>query len=111
MHAANLIDHGIFLINEMYKKQLVPNRSMYSKLIKACGRPSLVPKINLIFQTMPQTARNNNPLYYNSFINDYSSGMKAKKEDEDTGTNLNSSMSRESVKMKSILIYFKCLIL
>jgi hypothetical protein len=89
----------------MYKKQIAPNRSMYSKLIKACGRPSLVPKINSIFQTMPQTARNNNPLYYNSFINDYSSGMKAKKKDEDNNNNnnsiLNTSMIRESLKEKS----------
>jgi hypothetical protein len=95
----------------MYKKQIAPNRSMYSKLIKACGRPSLVPKINSIFQTMPQTARNSNPLYYNSFINDYSSGMKAKKKDEENNNNsmLNSSMvrERESIKEKSKKKYKK----
>ncbi len=102
-HAAHLIDHGIYLINELYKKQITPNRSLYSKLIRACGRSSLVNKINLIFQTMPQTSRNNNPLYYNAFINDYSTIMKSKSDDNNNLQNTNNM--RESVNKKNNSIY------
>ena len=99
-HAANLIDHGIYLINELGKKQIIPNRSLYSKLIRACGRSSLVSKINVVFQTMPQTSRNNNPLYYNAFINDYSTIMK-NKNDENTNLNSNGNAPRESINKNS----------
>ncbi len=97
-HAAHLIDHGIYLINELYKKQITPNRSLYSKLIRACGRSSLVSKINLVFQTMPQTSRNNNPLYYNAFINDYSTIMKSKSDDN---VNQNANNPRDSINKKN----------
>jgi len=100
-HAAQLIDHGIFLINELYKKQITPTRSLYSKLIRACGRSSLVGKINLIFQTMPQISRNNNPLYYNAFINDYSTIMKSKS-DENSGNNLRESINKKINNSKQI---------
>jgi pentatricopeptide repeat protein len=43
--------------------------NVYSKLIRACGRESLVEKIFLIFNTMPSTYKQNNILYYNSFMN------------------------------------------
>ena len=93
--AGNLIDHGIHLINELYKKQITPNRSLYSKLIRACGRLSLVNKINQIFLTMPQNSRNSNPLYYNAFINDYSFLMKVKSDDS-----MNNNI-RDSLKNKN----------
>lgn len=103
-HAAPLIDHGIYLINELYKKQITPNRSLYSKLIRACGRSSLVGKINQIFQTMPQTSRNNNPLYYNAFINDYSTIMKSKS--DDTNNLQNANNMRDSINKKNNSTYF-----
>lgn len=52
---------------------------------------------------MPQTSRNNNPLYYNSFINDYSTIMKNKSEEN---SNINTSNIRESLKHKNSGIIF-----
>jgi len=53
---------------------------------------------------MPQTSRNNNPLYYNSFINDYSTIMKSKSDDTINLQNTNNLRDSINKKNNSILI-------
>lgn len=48
---------------------------------------------------MPQTSRNNNPLYYNAFINDYSTIMKSKSDDSNNLQNTNNL--RDSINKKN----------
>jgi hypothetical protein len=67
--AASLIDHAIYILEDLIKKKITPTRELYSKLIRACGRTALNCKVNLIFSTMPQANRQNNPMFYNAFLN------------------------------------------
>lgn len=39
------------------------------KLIRACGRSSFANKVTEIWNTMPANYKQNNPLYYNAFMN------------------------------------------
>jgi hypothetical protein len=68
--AAAVVDHAIFLLNELIKKKITPTRSIYPKLIRACGRKALSNKLNLIFPTMSINNKQtqNNPMYFNAFI-------------------------------------------
>ena len=51
--AANLMDHSIFLLEFITKrKNIVPSRSLYTKLIRACGRSTLSTKINEIWKSI-----------------------------------------------------------
>lgn len=68
--AGELIQHAIFILNELtLKKNILPSRSLYKKLIRACGRSSFSNKVTEIWNTMPPNYKQNNPLYYNSFMN------------------------------------------
>jgi len=67
--ASALIDYAIYVLKEITKKKIIPTISLYSKLIKACGRQSLSDRVMMIFNTMPRNYKQNNTLYYNSFMN------------------------------------------
>jgi hypothetical protein len=68
--AGELIQHAIFILNELtQKKKIVPSRSLYKKLIRSCGRSSFSNKVTEIWNTMPSNYKQNNPLYYNAFMN------------------------------------------
>ena len=68
--AGDIIQHAIFILNELtQKKKIVPSRSLYKKLIRACGRSTFSNKVNEIWNTMPLNYKQSNPLYYNAFMN------------------------------------------
>ena len=67
--AAVFIDFAIHILKEITKKKIYPTISFYSKLIRACGRQSLSDRVMQVFSTMPKNFKQNNVLYYNSFMN------------------------------------------
>lgn len=103
--ASCLIDHAIFILNELFKKKITPSRSLYTKLIRACARSSLSSKVNLIFSTMPQNYRQNNPLYYNAFMNGLYDGDIKMDETSSTSNSFSnngssSNLNRDNSKQK-----------
>ena len=57
------------MLEEVTKKKIYPTISLFSKLIRGCGRQSLSHKVMKIFNVMPKNFKQNNALYYNSFMN------------------------------------------
>lgn len=51
------------------QKKILPSRSLYKKLVRACGRSSFSSKVTEIMNTMPSNYKQSNPLYYNAFMN------------------------------------------
>lgn len=63
------MDHAIFLLEELKKMKITPNRSLFTKIIRGCCRSTLQHNVNTIFSMMPQNYKINNPLYYSAFMN------------------------------------------
>jgi hypothetical protein len=92
--ASLLMDHSVYLLQDLIKKKITPSRSLYSKLIRACGRGALSTKVNLIFSTMPQNYRQNNPMYYNAFMNGlYDTDTGGENQNNYNSNNLNSMLT------------------
>ena len=51
--AIGLIEHAIFLLETLTKrKNIIPSRSLYTKLIRACGRSTLSSKMGDIWKSI-----------------------------------------------------------